>query len=158
MCMASLIFNWKLVEAKSTVYNSLLNKGSDNFQKLLGAAVFKFPGQTSQFIPFTLISFLAWIISLFWFLPSSLNILVTFSHCYIYFSHICTTDGGWCLIRNMFCLQKYFSIISIYQIENIIYSMFLFNWTMRSRLFWGDSLRLYQLYMFYRLMEILSYM
>ena len=65
--------------------NSLLNKGSDNFQKLLGAAVFKFPGQTSQFIPFILISFLAWIISLFWFLPSSLNILVTFSHWYCIF-------------------------------------------------------------------------
>ena len=31
--------------------------------------------------------------------------------------------------------------------------MFLFNWT---RLFWGDNLRLYQLFIFYHLMEILS--
>ena len=134
--MASLIFNWKLVEAESTILKQSSEQRSDNFQKLLGAAVFKFPGQTSQFIPFTLISFLAWIISLFWFLPSSLNILVTFSHCYIYFSHICTTDGGWCLIWNMFCLQKYFSIISIYEIENIVYVFIQLDYEVKTFLRW----------------------
>ena len=59
ICMTSLIFNWKLVEAESTILKQSSEQRSDNFQKLLGAAVFKFPGQTSQFIPFTLISFLA---------------------------------------------------------------------------------------------------
>ena len=39
MCMASLIFNWKLVEAESRILNQSSEqiKGSDNFQNLSGA-------------------------------------------------------------------------------------------------------------------------
>ena len=129
--MASLICNWKLVEAESTIL-----KQSSEQREWQFSEAFKFPGQTSQFIPFILISFLAWIISLFWFLPSFLNILVTFSHCYIYFSHICTIDGGWCLIWNMFCLQKYFSIISIYEIENIVYVFIQLDYEVKTFLRW----------------------
>ena len=45
--MASLNLNWKLVEVESAILKQSSGQRERQFSEALGAAVFKFPGQTS---------------------------------------------------------------------------------------------------------------